>query len=119
MNAKSGHGEHHSSDDNLLALIAKKERELETLLSAARSEAASLDAQAHAEAQRILDEARAQAAAAAREYEQRVAAEVARINDELQARAAKEVESLRKQAAARQAPAVQMVVDRVVKGTSA
>ncbi len=119
MSAESGHGEHHSSDDNLLALIAKKERELETQLSAARSEATSLDAQARAEAQRILDEARASAAAAARENEQRVAAEVARINDELLARAAKEVESLRKQATARKAPAVQMVVDCVVKGTTA
>ncbi len=119
MGAKSGQSEHHPGDDNLLHLIAKKERELEALLTAARSEAATLDRQAGAEAEQILNEARSRAAAASREHDQRVAAEVARITDDFQARAAKDVESLRKQASARQAQTVQMVVDRVVKGTTA
>lgn len=114
---KSGHHEPHAGDDTLLHLIARKERELEALLTAARTEAGSIDAKARSEAEQMLSDARAQAAATSREQEQRVAGEVARINGELQARAAREVETLRRHAAAGQAEAVRLVVDRVIKGT--
>jgi vacuolar-type H+-ATPase subunit H len=116
---KSSHGHDHHADDNLLHLIAEKERALEAQLAAARTQAASLVEQARAEAARIQEHARQAASAAAREQEQRVAADIARIQDELTARGRRDVETLRKQAASGQARAVQLVVDRIVKGPSA
>jgi vacuolar-type H+-ATPase subunit H len=117
--ARGGHEHDHRTDENLLHLIADKERALEAQLTAAKADAASLVAQARAEAEKIQNKARDTAAAAAREQEQRVAAEVARIQNELTSRGTREVETLRRQAAQAQAQAVQLVVDRIVKGTSA
>ncbi len=117
--ARGGHGRDHRTDENLLHLIADKERALEAQLTAAKADAASLVAQARAEAEKIQNKARDTAEAAAREQEQRVAAEVARIQNELTSRGTREVETLRRQAAEAQAQAVQLVVDRIVKGTSA
>jgi len=114
-----GHGGEHRTNDNLLQLIAEKERELETQTEAARTEATAIVAQARAEVEQILREAREQAAVLARESEQRVAAEVARIDREAALRAAQEVETLRAQVTGRMDAAVKLVVDQVVKGTGA
>ena len=114
-----GHGDDHRTDDNLLKLIAAKERELEALTEAARTEAGTIVVAARADAEQILREAREQAASLARESEQRVAAEVARIDHETQARAKQEVDTLRTQVAGRRDAAVNLVVEQVVKGTGA
>ncbi len=115
----ASHGHDHRTDENLLHLIAERERVLEAQLTAAKADAASLVAQARAEAEKIQSKARDAAEAAAREQEQRVAAEVARIQNELTSRGTREVETLRRQAGQAQAQAVQLVVDRIVKSTSA
>jgi vacuolar-type H+-ATPase subunit H len=113
---KADHGHDHRTDDNLLNLIAEKERELETRIGAARQEAASITAQARAEAERMLSEARQQAAALTREHEQRLEAETAQIQRELMSQGSADVETLRRQAVSRRAAAVQLVVDHVIKG---
>jgi len=115
----SSHGHDHRTDDNLLHLIADKERALEAQLTAAKAEAATLLEQARTHAEQIRERAGGQAATAAREQEQRVAADVARIQDELAGKGHREVETLKKQADQGQAKAVQLVVDRIVKGTPA
>lgn len=113
---KADHGHDQRADDNLLNLIAEKERELEARVGAARQEAASIAAQARAEAERILSDARQQAMVLSREHEQRLQAEIAQIQRDLINRGTAEVETLRRQAAARRAAAVQLVVERVIKG---
>jgi vacuolar-type H+-ATPase subunit H len=115
----SGHGHDHHADENLLHLIAEKERALEAQLAATRTEAAALLEQARAQAEQIRERARSEAAAAAREQERRVAAEVARIQEELTAQGRGEVETLRRQANDGHARAVQLVVERIVKGLPA
>lgn len=114
-----GHAGDHGANDNLLHLIAAKEKELEGLVSAARVEAAAIISHARVEAEAMVREAREQAGHLARENEQRVAGEVARIQSEADARATKEIETLRRQVADRAGAAVRLVVDHVVKGTTA
>ena len=113
---KADHGHDHRTGDNLLNLIAEKERELEGRVSAARQEAASIAAQARAEAERILSETSQQMVVLTREHEQRLEAETARIQRELMSQGSTDVETLRRQAASRRAAAVQLVVDHVIKG---
>ena len=114
-----GHGHDHRTDETLLHLIADKERALEARLTAAKVEAATLLEQARTHAEQIRERARGQAATAVREQEQRVAADMARIQDELTGKGRREVETLKKQADQGQAKAIQLVVDRIVKGTPA
>ncbi len=115
----SSHGHDHRTDDNLLHLIAERERALEAQLAAAKAEAATLLEQARTHAEQIRERARSQVTAAAREQEQRVTVDVARIQDELTSQSRRDVETLKRQAAQAQAGAVQLVVDRIVKGTPA
>ncbi|MGQ0570131.1 MAG: V-type ATPase subunit subunit G family protein [Armatimonadota bacterium] len=114
-----GHGDNHGANDNLLHLIAAKEKELEGLVSAARIEAASIISQARVEAEAMVREAREQSGHLARDNEQRVAGEVARIQSEADTRGANQVETLRRQVVDRAGAAVRLVVDHVVKGTTA
>jgi vacuolar-type H+-ATPase subunit H len=116
---RAGHGHDDRKDENLLQLIAHKEKELEATVAAARQEAAALLARARAEADRILQQAREEVAALSRQHEERVAAETAQVQAAYEARAQHDVETLRRQAAAHRARAVRLVVDRVVRGTSA
>jgi vacuolar-type H+-ATPase subunit H len=113
---KADHGHDHRTDNNLLNLIAEKERELEARVGAARQEAAAIAAQARTEAERILSEARQQAVTLTREHEQRLEAETVKIQRDLVSQGAADVETLRRQAASRRAAAVQIVVDRVITG---
>jgi vacuolar-type H+-ATPase subunit H len=113
---RADHGHDQRTDDNLLNLIADKERELEARVGAARQEAASIVAQARAEAERILSEARQQATALTLEHQRRLEAETAQIQRDLISRGAADIETLRRQAAARRAAAVRLVVDRVITG---
>jgi V/A-type H+-transporting ATPase subunit G/H len=115
---RAGHGHDDRKDENLLQLIAHKERELEAALAAARQEAAALVARARADAERILQQARDEIAAASRAHEERVAATTAQIAMDHETRAQQEVDALRRQAAARRAQAVRLVVDRVLRGAS-
>jgi vacuolar-type H+-ATPase subunit H len=113
----AGHGSGHPANDNLLHQIAAKEKELESLISTARTEAAALLAQARADAEVVIRHARDQVAALVREHEQKVAAETARVQAEAEAAAHKDVEVLRQNVGTRGDAAVQMVVERVVKGS--
>lgn len=113
---RADHGHDHRTNDNLLNLIAEKERELEARIGAARQEAAAIAAQARTEAERILSEARQQTVTLTREHEQRLEAETTRIQRDLVSQGAANVETLRRQAAARRAAAVHLVVDRVITG---
>jgi vacuolar-type H+-ATPase subunit H len=115
----SSRGHDHHADDNLLHLIAEKERALEAQLAAARAEAAALLESARAQAEQIRERARGGAAAATREQEQRVATEVARVQEQLTAQGRREVESLQRRAKDGHTRAVQLVVDRIVKGLPA
>ena len=115
----ASHEHDHGTDARLLHLIAEKEKELEARAAAALAEAASLVAAARAEAEQMLGQARERAAADAQAHEQRVAEEVTRIESDLVSRGTKEVEALRRQAAAGAGAAVRLVVERIVKGTSA
>ena len=113
---KANHGHDHRTDDNLLNLIAEKERQLETRVSAAREEAAAIAAQARAETERILSETRQQMMTLTREHEQRLEADTAKIQRERMSQGGADVETLRRQAASRRSAAVQLVVEHVIKG---
>jgi vacuolar-type H+-ATPase subunit H len=114
----AGHGGDRHGNDNLLALIAEKERELEALISDARAEAAAILAQARAGADATLRQAKDQAAQMARERAQRMAVEAERIQRNAETGAARDVEALRRQVEARRDAAVRVVIDAVVKGTA-
>lgn len=87
------------------------------MVSGARTEAATILSQARADADEILRKAREQVALLTHEHEQQLAADAARIQAEAEAKATTGVDGLRRGVAERGAAAVQMVVDRVIKGS--
>lgn len=112
----TGHASGHATDDNLLHKIAAKEKELESLVSTARTEVAALLSQARTDADGILRQAREQVAALTRAHDEKTAAEVARLQAQAEAAAQKDVEALRQSVGAHGEAAVRMVVERIVKG---
>ncbi len=112
----SGQGDDHHAGDDLLKIIADRERELETQAASARDEAAAAVAQARAQAEQIARDARLEAARLAEESARRIADDVRRIEHEAQATALREIERLRAQAAARREAAAADVVERVIAG---
>lgn len=109
-------GKHGPADENLLQVIAAKERELESRV-----------AQAKAEARRILDQAQVQAAAAREqarrtvaELEQRAQVEIARETElaaaQRLAAAQEEAQRVRSRASERMPHAMKLVVERVLSG---
>lgn len=113
-----GHGGDRHGDDNLLSLIAEKERELEMLISTARSEAAAILAQARADADATLRQAKDKAAQMARERAQGMADDAERIQRDAEAAASRDVDTLRGRVGARRDAAVRLVIDAVLKGTA-
>lgn len=112
----TGHASGHATNDNLLHQIAAKEKELESLISTARTEAVALLSQARADADGILRQAREQVAALTRDHDQKTTAEVARLQTQAETAAQKDVEALRQSVGTHGEAAVRMVVERVVKG---
>ncbi len=109
-------GKHGPADENLLQVIAAKEKELESRVAQAKAEARRIldDAQARAEA------AREQARRSVADLEQRVRAEIARETEHAAAQrlaaAQEEAQRVRARASERTRDAVDLVVKRVLDG---
>ena len=85
---------HERDGEDVLRLIAQKERELEAMVARAREEAARV----------------------AQEYEARAEAEAREISEQVVGRARTEAEALHRRAAEHMDEAVRVVVERVVGG---
>jgi vacuolar-type H+-ATPase subunit H len=111
MTAKGG-----QADENLLELIASKERELETRVAQARDEARRLVEGAQARAAALQEQARREAAGLAEQMQ----AEITRERDALVAQRAgaarAEADRVRSRAVERAPQAVDLVVKRVLGG---
>src|SRR3970040_1081459 len=107
---------HERDGEDVLRLIAQKERELEAMVARAREEAARLVEQARREVEAQLQKAREEAARVAEEYEARAQAEAREISEEVVGRARTEAEALRRRAAQHMDEAVRVVVEQVVGG---
>lgn len=111
MTAKGGH-----SDDNLLELIATKERELEARVAQAREQARRLADGAQVNARALQEQARREAAALAERVQAEIARETAEITAQRAEAARIEAERVRARAAERSPQAVELVVKRVLGG---
>ena len=111
MTAQGGH-----SDDNLLALIASKERELETQVAQAREQARRLVEDAQAKAAALQEQARREAAALAEHVQAEISRESERITAQRAEAARSEVGHVRGRTAERTPQAVDLVVKRVLGG---
>lgn len=109
---------HPREEENVLHLIAEKERELEQVVQRAREEAAALLESARKQADEIKRRAREDAAALAAEYARRAEQESQRIAADVVARARREAETLRARAAEHMDEAVRFVVERVLGGAA-
>jgi vacuolar-type H+-ATPase subunit H len=111
MTAKGGH-----ADENLLELIAVKERELEAQVAQARDEGRRLVEGAQAKAAALQDQARRDAAALAERAQAEITRETEAIIAQRAQAARADADRLRSQAAERTAQAVELVVKRVLGG---
>ena len=109
-------GKHGPSDDNLLQLVAAKEKELEAKVAQAKADARRIVEDAQRQAQAVRDQARREAA----ELAARMQAEIARETDTLAAQrlaaAHAEDEHVRSRASERIRVAAELVVKRVLSG---
>ena len=109
-------GKHSPSDDNLLQLVAAKEKELEAKVAQAKADARRIVEDAQRQAQAVRDQARREAA----ELAARMQAEIARETDTLAAQrlaaAQAEVQHVRSRASERIRVAAELVVKRVLSG---
>ena len=111
MTAKGGH-----SDDNLLELIATKERELETQVAQAREQARRLVESAETKAAGLQEQARREAGTLAERVQAEIAREAAAVAAQRAEGARAEVDRVRSRASERAAGAVELVVNRVLGG---
>ncbi len=107
---------HERDGEDVLRLIAEKERELEAMVARARDEGARLLEAARREASAQAQQARDEAAKIAQEYEARAAAEAKEISAEVVGRARTEADALKRRAAEKIDEAVRLVVTRIVGG---
>ncbi len=109
---------HEPADDNLLQIIAEREKELEAKVAQAKEAAHDIVE----EAQRRADTVREQARREAAELEQRVRAEIATETEAVVAQrlaaAQAEAQRVRTRASERMREAVGLVVKRVLDGLS-
>jgi len=108
--------EHGRNGEEVLRLIAQKERELEAMVARAREEAARLIEIARRDAAARAQQAREEAAKIAQEYQARADARTQGLTDQVVGRARGEAEALRQRAAERLDDAVRLVVERVLGG---
>jgi V/A-type H+-transporting ATPase subunit G/H/V-type H+-transporting ATPase subunit G len=114
VHAMTAKGDH--ADDNLLELIAAKERELERQVASAREQARRLIERAQANARELQEQARREAAALAERVQAEISRETAAITAQRGEAAQAEAERVRSRAAERTPQAVELVVKRVLGG---
>lgn len=114
MTARGGH----PSDENLLQLIAAKEKELESKVAQGREQARLLVEDAQRQAAVIREQATREATELTGQTEAEIAREHEAVAAERMKKAQTEAEQLRARAAERMAAAVSLVVKRVLDGLS-
>lgn len=111
-------GKHEPSDDNLLHVIAAKEKELEAKVAQAKADAQRIveEAQRHADVAR--DQARREAAELAARTQTGIAREAETLTSQRLAEAQDAARQVRSRASERISEATQLVVKRVLNGLS-
>lgn len=107
---------HGPSDENLLRVIAEKEKELEAKVAQAREQAGRAVEDARRQAEAVREQARREAAAMAERAQAEIAREQEALLTERVRTAQAEAERVRARAAERMAEAVDLVVKRVLGG---
>lgn len=107
---------HGPSDENLLRVIAEKEKELEAKVVQAREQARRAVEDARRQAEAVREQAQREAAAMAERAQAEVAREQGALLTERVSTAQAEAERVRARAAERMADAVDLVVKRVLGG---
>lgn len=109
-------GKHSRADENLLQVIAAREKELEARVAQAKTDARRILDEAQRQAEAVREEARREVA----QLEQRAQTEIARETEAVAAQrladAQAEVQRVRSRASERMHDAVDVVVKRVLGG---